>query len=197
MPKGIPLSATERQKRRQQIAHAAASLILEKGFTETSVSQIAAASGMGKSSLYDFFETKEEIILVLLDEPLIEMNQRAAAIIASADSVATRLARVMHMHLEILLRDRAFFLRLAYEAQRLSQEAQQKYQAMRYAYQDLIVGLIDAGVADGSFRAVDSAMVVKILLASMSSVLYTTRPVGTPQEMLDKVLDLILSGIQT
>lgn len=196
MPKGIPRTQKEFEERQREIAHAAAELILEKGFNETSVSQIAKAAGIGKSTLYDFFSTKDEIFLLLMDEPLGEITRRAEAIIESDDSVANRLSRIMHMHLEILMRDRAFILKLAFEAQRLSLEAQQKYQVKRYAYQDLIVRLVEEGVEDGCFREIDAAMVMKILLASMSSVVYTTRPAGTPQEMLDKVLDMILSGIQ-
>jgi AcrR family transcriptional regulator len=195
MPKGIPRTKKEMEERRREIAYVAADLIFKKGFNETSVSQIAKAAGIGKSTLYDFFSTKDEIILLLMDEPLAEMTHRAEAIIASDDSVANRLNQVMHMHLDILMRDRAFILKLAFEAQRLSLEAQQKYQVKRYTYQDLIVGLVEEGIADGSFREIDAAMVMKILLASMSSVVYTTRPAGTPQEMLDKVLDMLLSGL--
>jgi AcrR family transcriptional regulator len=196
MPKGIPRTQKELEERRREIAHTAADLIFEKGFTETSVSQIAKAAGIGKSTLYDFFSTKDEIILLLMDEPIAEMIRRAETIIASNDSVGNRLHKVMHMHLDILMRDRAFFFRLAFEAQRLSLEAQQKYQIKRYTYQDLIVGLVEEGITDGSFREIDAAMVMKILLASMSTVVYTTRPAGTPEEMLDKALDMILSGVQ-
>lgn len=196
MPKGIPLTPEEFEERRYAIAHAAADLILEKGFNETSVSQIARAVGMGKSTLYDYFETKDEIILYLLDEPLDEITQRARAIIAGDGDAIERLNRVMRMHLEVLLRNKAFLLKLTFEAQRLSVESQEYYQAKRYAYQDLLRGLIEEGIQEGSFRPVDSAMVMKTLLSMMSTVIFTTRPVGTPEEMLDISLDIVLRGIR-
>ena len=196
MPKGIPRTQEELEERRREIATAAADLIFEKGFNETSVNQIAKAAGIGKSTLYDFFPTKDEIILYLMVEFITELTRRAKAIIASEGSVADRLYRVMCMHLDILLQDKALILKLSFEAQRLSIENQQRYQVMRYAYQDLITELVDEGIADGSFRPIDPVIVMKTLLSTMSSAVFTTRPAGTPQEMLDKALDMILKGIE-
>jgi len=196
MPKGIPLTKEELEVRRSEIAHAAAVLILQKGFNETSVSQIANAVGIGKSTLYDYFTNKDEIILYLLDEPLDELTERSRALIAAVGSADERLYKVMHMHLEVLLRNKAYLLKLTLEAQRLSTESQQRYQVKRYRYQDMLQGLINEGIEEGNFRTIDSAMVMKILLAMISSVAFTSRPVGTREEMLDSALDLILKGIK-
>lgn len=196
MPKGIPLTDQEREARRREIAHIAANLIFENGFTETSVSQIARAAAMGKSSLYDYFPTKDEIILYLLDEPLNELNQGAAKIIAAGGNVLTRLRNVMFMHLEILLRDRAFILKLFMAAQSISAESQQRYQQKRYAYQDMLVELLEEGIDKGTIRPINAAMAMKSLLAIMTPVVFTTRPAGSPQEMLADALEIFFNGIQ-
>ena len=197
MPKGIPLTKDELEEKRYEIAHKAADLIIDRGFTKTSVSQIAKAAGIGKSTLYDYFSTKDEIFLYLLDEPIEELTQQAKAIIAGKGSALERLYKVMYMHLEVLLRNRAYLLKLTFEAQRLDAEGQQHYQEKRYAYQDLLRALIEEGIEEGSYRPVDSAIVMKTLMAMMSTVAFTTRPVGTPKEMLDSTLDMLLRGIQS
>ncbi len=196
MPKGIPRTKEELEDRRREIAHAAADLIFDKGFAETSVNQIAKAAGMGKSSLYDFFSTKDEIILHLLDEPLTELNQRAEIIINGDGNVIERLRKVMKMHLDILLRDTAFILKVTIAAQSLGAESQQRYQIKRYAYQDRLQALIEEGIAQGSIRPINAAVATKSLLAIMTPVVFTTRPVGSPEEMLDDALDIFLKGIQ-
>ncbi len=196
MPKGIPLTKEEREERRREIAHIAADLIFENGFTETSVSQIAKAASMGKSSLYDYFPTKDEIILYLLDEPLNELNLGAEQIIAEGGNVLTRLRKVMFMHLEILLRDKAFILKLFMAAQSLSAESQQRYQVKRYAYQDMLVELLEEGIAQGSIRPINAAVAMKSLLAIMTPVVFTTRPAGSPEEMLEDALEIFFKGIQ-
>ena len=80
MPKGIPLTEDYRLEKRLAIAHAAAEMIFEKGYNETSMNQIAQKVGIGKSTIYDYFSSKDEIILLLLDEPLGEVRSRAEEI---------------------------------------------------------------------------------------------------------------------
>ena len=58
-----------------------------------------------------------------------------------------------------------------------------------------MVGLIEEGIANGDFRKVDADIVMKSLLSILSSVVMTPRPSGTPAEMLNKALDVILHGI--
>ncbi len=195
MTKGKQLSAEERNKKRLAIAHAAANLIFEKGFGKTSVSAISTASGIGKSTFYDFFRSKNEIILLLLDEPLGEIRNLAKEIASKDKPVFDRLSETMHMHLEILMRDRAFIFKLGFEFQRLPLAVQAKHEIKRKAYQDSLVGLIEEGISGGSFRSVDADIVMKTLLSILSSVIMTPRPTDTPAGMLDKALDILFSGV--
>ena len=78
MPKGIPLTDEELDRRRHEIFDRSVDLFFEKGFRETSMREIAEAAGMGKSSLYDYFETKDEILVwAVEDEMPISPPQRA------------------------------------------------------------------------------------------------------------------------
>ena len=45
MPKGIPLTEDYRLEKRLAIAHAAAEMIFQKGYNETSMNQIAQKNG--------------------------------------------------------------------------------------------------------------------------------------------------------
>ena len=80
MPKGIPLTEAEQSRRRHEIFAAVAPLFLEHGFTETSMREIAQAAGMGKSSLYDYFETKDEILLWYFEDEISDMAVMAREI---------------------------------------------------------------------------------------------------------------------
>ena len=196
MPKGIPLTENQLKSKRQEIAHAASELIFKQGFNETSVSQIARKTGIGKSTLYDYFASKDEIILHLLDEPLAEVRDRAELIAEGSGPVSDKISRILEMHLDVLLRDKAFIFKLSFEFQRLPLDVQARHETKRQVYQDLLIGLIESGIKDGSFRLVDPGIAVKILLSTLSSVILTTRPNGTPLEMLKGGLDLIFKGLE-
>jgi len=196
MPKGIPLTPEEIEERRGTIAQEAVQLFVQQGFNETSMRQIARATGMGKSTLYDYFPSKDEIIVYVLQHHMADLLSQAQAILAQPVSAVEKLRAVMHMHLAFLLDQKAFYLRVMFEAQRLKVESQQRIQKERYAFQDLVKGLVEQGMLEGSFREVDPTMAMKTLFSMMTPVVYTSRPSGTPQEMLEWGLDLVLNGLQ-
>ena len=196
MPKGIPLTEEEQAKRRREIFDAAVHLILEKGFAETSMREIAAAAGVGKSTLYDYFPTKDDVLVFLFEEELNRLNHQALDIAAMDLPAVERLRRIMHMHLEILVKNKNLLLFLSMEVQRLSQDSQKRIQVKRHAYQDMLRSVIEQGQAEGSIRPLDATMASKILLATMTPVVFTSRPVGTPEEMLSHSLDIVMNGLQ-
>jgi len=196
MPKGVPLTNEYRLEKRLEIAHAASELIFQQGFNETSMNQIARKMGIGKSTIYDYFSSKDEIILLLLDEPLGEVRSRAEEIITGPGSVTERISKILEMHLGVLLRDKAFIFKLSFESQRLPLDVQARHEVKRQVYQELLRGLVQEGIDDGIFRQVDPDIAVKILLSTLSSVILTSRPTGTPLEMLKGGLDLIFKGLE-
>jgi hypothetical protein len=77
----------------------------------------------------------------------------------------------------------------------LALDSQQRIQASRHAYQDLICRLIEEAVQEGVFRPVDSLLATRTILALLTPVAYTSRPTGTPDEMLHMALDIFLYGV--
>ena len=196
MPKGIPLTEEELDRRRHEIFDASVHLFLEKGFRETSMREIADAAGMGKSTLYDYFRSKDEILLWGVEDQIMDLNTRAQEIVNETAPAMERLQKIMKHHLEYLIASRELYLKLSFEVQRLAIESQQRIQLKRHTYQDLIRHLIDDGIQEGTFRPVNSLLVSRTLITALTPAVYTTRPTGTPQEMLNEAFDIIMKGIQ-
>ncbi len=196
MPKGIPLTEQEQDRRRHEIFAASIKLFLKRGFQETSMRAIAEEAGIGKSTLYDYFPTKEQILVWGMEDEFVDLAADARRIVAQPLPAVERLRRAMKNHVEVLAASKEFYLKLAFEVQRLSLEAQKRIQVRRHAYQDLIRGLIDEGIREGSFRKVDSLFVARMLIVGVTPTIFTSRPTGTPQQMLHTALDVILKGIQ-
>ncbi len=195
MPKGIPLTEEDQHRRRHEIFDAAVHLFLAKGFSETSLREIAAAAGVGKSTLYDYFPTKDDILVSMVVETITDLTDEAQEIVRRPLPAFDRLRAIMQLNLESVLANREFYLKLSFDVQRLGLESQKRIQTARHAYQDLIRQLIEEGVNEGSFRPVNSLLVARLLLAALTPTVFTSRPTGTPQEMLDEVFDMFLKGI--
>ena len=64
------LTDATKAARRAQIIEAAVSCFLEKGYTNTSMSDIIKASGLSSGSIYSHFSGKEDILIGAIDERL-------------------------------------------------------------------------------------------------------------------------------
>ncbi len=196
MPKGIPLTTEEQEKRRHEIFHQVVNVFLKNGFQETSMREIAEAAGLGKSTLYDYFKTKDEILLYYFEDQLNDLTEAAQQIVRQKETADRRLRQVTRMHMELLLANRNLFMKLSMEAQRLKPETQKRLQQKRHTYQDLLRSLIEEGIREGAFRKVDALLAARLLITSMVPALLTTRPSGTPEEMVKATLDIFFKGIE-
>ena len=196
MPKGIPLTKEEQEKRRHEIYHKVVNIFLKNGFQETSMNEIAQAAGLGKSTLYDYFKTKDEILIYFFEDQLNDMTEEAQRIALQNLSADKRLRQVMEAYIENLQTNKSLFLKLTQETQRLKVESQKQIQKKRHAYQDLIRALIDEGIREGVFRNVNSLLAARLLISNISSSVYGSRSTGTPQEMLNEALDIFFKGIE-
>lgn len=196
MPKGVPLTEQDQACRQREIGDAAVRLFLEKGFQETSMREISAAVGMGKSTLYDYFKTKDDILLYVLEDKSHQLTRQAQEIAALDLPVARRLHKIIEMHAEFLNANGELFLKLSMETQRLNANSQKRIQLARYEYQNLVQSVIEEGIRDGSFRKVDTLLAARLIINSLISILYTSRPTGNVNEMLGEAMGIFLTGIQ-
>jgi AcrR family transcriptional regulator len=196
MPKGIPLTKEQQARRRREIFHQVVNVFVKKGFHETSMQEIAQAAGLGKSTLYDYFKTKDEILIYFFEDQLINMTEEAQKIALQNLSADKRLRQITEKYLESLQANKNLFLKLMQESQRLKLESQKQVQEKRHAYQDLVRALIDEGIREGVFRKVNSLLAARLLISGISTVIYGSRSTGTPQEMLKETLDIFFKGIE-
>jgi TetR/AcrR family transcriptional regulator, cholesterol catabolism regulator len=196
MPKGIPLTEEGQSAKRHEIFAAAVHLFLEKGFTETSMREIAEAAGMGKSSLYDYFKTKDEILIWYFEDEVDDVTVIARGIASQPLSAPEKLRQILQKQLERLLENKEFYIGLSVEVQRLGSQSQRRIQKKRHAFQDLLRSIIEQGIQEGAFRPVDSLLATRILITALTPVVFTTRPTGTPDEMLNEAFGLFLQGVQ-
>lgn len=195
MPKGIPLTEEEQARRRHEIFHQAVKVFLKKGFNETSMQEIATVAGLGKSTLYDYFQTKDDILIYFFEDQLNDMTTEAQRIAMQNATADVRLRKIMEAYIKSLQANKSLFLKLSIESQRLKLDSQNQIQQKRYAYQDMVRALIDEGIREGVFRKVNSLLAARLLISGMAPVVYGSRLTGTPQEMLNETLDIFFKGI--
>lgn len=196
MPKGIPLTEEEQNRRRHEVFAASMHLFLKKGFRETTMQEIALAAGMGKSTLYDYFKTKDEILLSVVEDEIYDLTELAKQIADQDITAAEKIRQIMHAHLEFLLANKEFYAKMTYEVQRLDMESQRRIQVKRHAYQDLLCKLVEDAIHEGTFRPVNPLLAARTILSITTPAVFTNRPTGTPEQMMDEAIDIFYKGVQ-
>jgi hypothetical protein len=87
-------------------------------------------------------------------------------------------------------------MEISTQIMQMGQAVQQPIMKKRYAYQDLLRGFLDQGVQQGLFRPVNTRLATRAMSEAMEVLVYTTRPTGTPREMLVDILDIFMHGIK-
>lgn len=83
-------SGRPRASSRETLAEAACELFLERGYESTTVADIAARAGVSRSSFFNYFGSKSDILWAGLDERIAEAEEG----LSSGDDVRSTLARI-------------------------------------------------------------------------------------------------------
>jgi AcrR family transcriptional regulator len=198
MPKGIPLSEEDRDLVRRQIFAAASKLFLRYGFHETSMRQIAVEAGMGKSTLYDYFASKEEILLYFVEEELRGTHTIAAGIAANEGMASDKLTRILHALWEDLEKNRAMAALFTREVARLGETATRRVAQKRLQFRAVLQEIIEQGIAEGEFRPLDSGTTASALHSLMTMPFYDWLRRSEHKEggaIAEMMIDIFLNGV--
>ena len=174
MPKGIPLTKKEQERRRKEIFDASVHLFLDKGFNETSMGEIAEAAGVGTSTLYDYFKSKDDILASYYANEIQNITNRGLEIIELDLNVSQKLRMIMEMHLAYLLDNKNFHLKLSAETQRLSSGSQKFIHEQRQEYGNMLRELIEEGIQTGEFRSVNVHFAARSIYTLLSIAAFTS-----------------------
>jgi len=130
------------ERRRRQIAAAAARLFVEKGFHKTTTRQIARAADISIGSLYEYFTTKEDILYIVCDFIHTEMERGVATAMADASGGRDALAKVIREYFMVCHRMSDFILMIYQETQSLPRQWQQRVLENELRITGLLVGVL-------------------------------------------------------
>jgi AcrR family transcriptional regulator len=186
--------------KRERILEEAVKLFYERGFTGTTLDDIAAELGVTKPFIYTHFRGKVELLAALC-KPTIELSLEAVANAAALPGTPTeRLRHAIADFTKVVLRRQPNIAIYFREEKNLSRESLAEIDTLRRQFDRVLSDLLIQGVAAGEFEIQDNSLAA-LALGGMISWAYTWyRPNGrlTIEETAARMADLALrmAGVQ-
>lgn len=164
-----------------EIRQAALEQFAQSGYEATTMRDIAASVGIKAASLYNHFDSKEEILWDLTRSAMRDLDANrddALARLAPAAVPRVKLAAFVSAHVDFHAERRHQAVLVNSQLGSLSQSHHRKAVALRDAYENSLRTIIDAGVASGEFTVSDVQVATLAILQMGTGVSFWFRPDG-------------------
>ena len=121
IPVPSKLSAKER------ILDAALEVFSNKGFHSATTDEIAERAGVGKGTVYRYFETKDKLFAELVRLRTEELERRAGSVIDSRDDVLTMISKYIRLYFEFFDSNQRLFRLIVQEQLDLGEHSPDEY----------------------------------------------------------------------
>ena len=193
-----PRVVTHRTPRKDEILDVAAELFAEHGYEAVSLLEIARAVGLSKTTLYHYFESKDEILGTLIVAKIRQLNQFVATAVPEKAPADQKLIAFMEAQAEFFETHRTHFKVLLTQFGNLPDPATRDSAVeWRVQYENAIRRIIHEGVASGAFSAERPNTVVRAVLASLYWLVRWYRPDGAKRarQIAREYAELMLYGV--
>ena len=165
------LKERQRQEREALILQAAEEVLIEKGYHEMSMDEIAARVGISKGTVYLHFASKEDLVFALFERDMQKFQELVEARIDPASTARGRMETILHLMFEGLLSKRIRLLYTIYNSSELRKIFIEKKGCMREMMEQLttsVTSLLEEGKASGEF---DATLATSVMLSAFFSLL--------------------------
>lgn len=156
-----------KKTKREKVLDESAKLFVEKGFTATSMKDIAQQNNIEAASLYNHIQSKQEILQVLLVGIAEKFREGMLLVEESKVNELEKLREAIKMHIRIATESPAKTYLILQDWKHLEEPIKDDFLKERKAYQTAFRGLIEAGMAAGVIKKGVPEIMLNNILSSL------------------------------
>jgi len=186
------------ERRKGQIIAAAKEVFAQNGYRRTTIEEIADVLGVGKGTLYRYFDDKKALFLAVFEEGMVRLMQTVRAEVDGVEDPRGKIAAAVRTYFKFFDDDRELIEIVMQVRSEFKDDYQREYLAM---YSDYIVRIqqnLRRGIELGIFREMDVERSAEAVSAALQGVLqsfYVRRPNEKLVDRIEAVSSLILFGL--
>ncbi|MBX2877836.1 MAG: TetR/AcrR family transcriptional regulator [Saprospiraceae bacterium] len=177
---------------------AAAVLFRDKGYSATSMRDLAESVQLKASSLYNHISGKEEILKTICFQNAKVFHEELATLEASTLSSTEKVEQLVRFHIVMATEEVTSITSFNDEWRHLTEPDLSRFKELRKDYEHRFKGILKAGIKEGIFKNIDPTILLHTVLSSIRWV-YDWYRIGrpcTPDELAREITEIVLSGIR-
>ena len=186
------------QNRRAEIIEIAAKLFKIKGFTATTMRDIAEQVGIEAASMYNHIKSKDEILQAICFKISNEYISQLNAIENQSKSPVEKIKELIRLHVRIIITDIDSISVANNEWKHLSEEALTVFKDARRDYEQRFATIIEAGIAAGELQPINISVALFTILSAVRWVelWYKNDREITPEILEENIISLLMNGLE-
>jgi len=192
-----------KEARRDQILRSAEKVFSEKGFQNSTISDVAKETGVSDTTIYEYFSSKEELLFCIPREG-IELSKEMLDSHLNYISGTTNKLRGMIYHLCKFYQDNPYFASISLMTLKTNKKFMETdtYKAL-IEYYDILIKVIKEGIQAGDFREdTDPYFVRSVILGSVEFIVIRWLMYNCPMDKsqpiqnVDPLYRLVMNGVK-
>lgn len=183
---------------RETILRVATNLFGKSSYPATSMRDIAKEVGILAGSLYAHIDSKETLLLEIIEQGITEFLEAVQTGMERGGSAEEQLHEMILEHIRVVAKNPGKTQTVFHQWRYLSEDNQRSVRELRRRYEELFTNVVEAGVRDGTFADdIDVRVTVLSLLGSLNWTPEWLAPEGptSMEEISRRLSDAILKGL--
>lgn len=191
------LNTVVEKTKRQLIFEAAAKLFRDKGYSATSMRDLAEMVHLKASSLYNHIGSKEEILRDICFENARRFHEEMKQLEQQNLSASEKVKSLIRFHIHVAMEDVTSVTAFNDEWRHLSEPHLSEFKAMRRDYEHHFQAIIEAGVRNEEFKNLNAFTALYTIFSSMRWLYDWYKPERnvTPDELYEQISTLLMNGL--
>jgi AcrR family transcriptional regulator len=197
-PTRFPMVKTKKSAKRELILAEAAKLFKDRGYSGTSMRDLAGQVGMEAASMYNHIKSKDELLDTICFRISDTYISQLAEIERTAIPYGEKIKSLVRLHIRLMVEDSAAVSVANHDWKYLPEPRLTEFKQARKNYEKGFAALIEAGIAAGEFRPVNVSVALFTVLSAVRWVELWYRPGRglTADELESNILTVLLGGLE-
>ncbi|MCO6479594.1 MAG: TetR family transcriptional regulator [Phaeodactylibacter sp.] len=189
---------TKKKTKKQAIQEAAVRLFRDKGYSATSMRDLAQAVNLKASSLYNHISSKEEILKNICFENAHRFLEGMKKVEAMPGTPAEKVEALLRLHIRTATGDAASVMAFNDEWRHLTEPLFSEFTALRKDYEGRFLKILKSGMQSGQFQNLEPVVALHTIFSSIRWLYDWFQPGKelTASEVEENIINMLMEGLK-